>query len=313
MLNNHSKEEDLPLAEKTRFFSMVSSEGQERGVRLMIKCLREFGGEFSSAPVLVFYWDGYRTDLNEALAGYEGIEEIELLPLDLDDTLGDYFFGGKVSACAQAEEHAGPGVEQIVWFAADCLVINPPLLFDLGSAYDAAFRTVHHRNIGLLNSEPLNVFWKTVYSTAGLEDTTRTIKSFVGGEAIRPYFNSHIFAIDPRLGFMKRWFALFHELVVNKDFQEEACNDQLHRIFLHQAILSALMIAELDWARIRHLPAEYSYPLHFHERVDRSVRPSSLNDLVCIAYEDLKLHPDTVENIRIKEPLRSWMARNASK
>jgi hypothetical protein len=79
---------------------------------------------------------------------------------------------------------------------------------------------------------------------------------------------------------------------------------------LHQSILSALLTAELAWERIRHLPAEYSYPMHFHERVDKSERPVSLNDLVCIAYEDLNLHPEAVENIQVEEPLRSWLAHN---
>ena len=298
------------LAKQTRFFSIVSTERQERGIRLMIKSLRAFGGELSSAPVWLFYWDGYRADPNEVMAEYEGIDGIRLLPLALDDTLGNYLFGAKVSACAQAEELAGPVVEQIVWFAADCLVINPPKFFDLGAEYDAAFRTVHHRNIGLLASEPLDAFWKAVYTAVGLEDTTRTIKSFVGGEDIRPYFNSHIFAIDPRLGLMKRWLTMFHKLVLDKDFQSNACGDQLHQIFLHQAILSVLLTAELPWERIRQLPAEYSYPLHFHERVDKSERPVSLNELVCIAYEDLNLHPDAVENIQVEEPLRSFLAHN---
>ena len=73
-----------------------------------------------------------------------------------------YYFAGKVCASAQAEELATPGVRSLIWIDPACLIVRPPLLFDLGQSFDAAVRPVHIRNVGLPPGEPLNGFWKKI-------------------------------------------------------------------------------------------------------------------------------------------------------
>lgn len=306
-MDNRQNINRLPDVNETRFFSLAASEAQERGVRLMIESLRAFGGSLSKAPVWVFYWQGYRQDLDAAATIYADIGGVVCIALDLDDTVGSYMFGGKVSACAQAEALAGPEVGQIVWLASDFLTLNPPDLLSLGPDFDAAVRPVHVRNVGLQAEQPLDGYWGAIYQAVGMEDTTLAVEPFIDPHAIRPYFNSHVFAIDPTKGLMRRWLELFAALVADRTFQESACADQLHQIFLHQAIWSALLIKELDWSRIRLLPPSYSYPLIFHERVPSLARPETLNELVCIAYEDLNLHPESLQGIDVTEPLKSWL------
>ena len=94
-------------------------------------------------------------------------------------------------------------------------------------------------------------------------------------------------------------------------FQSNACQDELYRIFLHQAVLSALTVTLLGPDRIRLLPPDYSYPYNLHSSVPPERRARALNDLVCIAYEDRPLDPRVVSDIQIDEPLRSWLLQRA--
>jgi hypothetical protein len=43
----------------------------------------------------------------------------------------------------------------LVWLDLGCLVVQPPVLFELGSQYGAALRLVHIRNVGM-PAEALN-------------------------------------------------------------------------------------------------------------------------------------------------------------
>jgi len=97
-------------------------------------------------------------------------------------------------------------------------------------------------------------------------------------------------------------------LVCDQAFQLDACQDERHQIFLHQAILSALIVTHLDPERVRTLPPDYSYPYNLHQSVPLDRRALALNDLVCIAYEDRSLDPHVVHDIAVDEPLRSWLS-----
>ena len=116
------------------------------------------------------------------------------------------------------------------------------------------------------------------------------------------------FAIDPSLGLLRRWYECFEALVADQDFRTESCADDLHQIFLHQAVLSALLATAVEPARIRVLPPAYNYPYNLHQAVPFDRRAASLNDLVCITYEDRSLDPNVVDDIDIHEPLGSWLA-----
>ncbi len=83
------------------------------------------------------------------------------------------------------------------------------------------------------------------------------------------------------------------------------------RIFLHQAILSALAAKNLGRERIRLLPPAYSYPLHLHPQVPTGRQPGRLNDLVCPVYEDAFEFPVTFNGLQIDQPLRSWLAEHS--
>jgi hypothetical protein len=288
---------------QTIFLTSVRSAKGKTRARILIDSIRAFGGALRDAPVWVFEANAPNAPCND-LAG----NGVRVIPLNVPETVRDYFFGDKVSACAQAEAIAPPDTQSLVWIDPNCVVVNPPILFDLGAAFDAAVRPVHVRNVGLLTTDPLDEFWKTIYATIGVNGIASTVQSFVDEQHLRAYFNSHAFAINPAKGLMHRWFMLFEQLIGNQKFQARVCADESHQIFLFQAILSALVTTSLDPKRIRVLPPTYNYPYNLHARVPNEKRARALNDLICFTYEERSIHPNEMTDIEIREPLQAWLA-----
>jgi hypothetical protein len=115
----------------------------------------------------------------------------------------------------------------------------------------------------------------------GIDKAPFTTESFADAQPIRPYSDSHCFSIDPAKAVCRAWWALFQELACNAAFQAGPCRDELHRVFLHQAILSALVARNVPRARLCLLPPSYSYPLHMHDQVPPDRRAPSLEELIC--------------------------------
>jgi hypothetical protein len=286
------------------FILLIRSRAGERMARVVIESLRTFGGELGVSPVWVFV--SGRGLGSQTLADLEGVNHFTL---ELETGYSPYPFAQKVYACAQAEAMAGADIRSLVWLSLDSLIVNPPTLFDLGPASgappaEAAFRPVHHINIGSPAQEPLDDFWRAIYRALEVGEMPYTVESFVDRLRMRPYLNSHCFAFDPAIGLCQAWKGYFGTLVGDEDFQAGPCRDDLHQIFLHQAILSTLAATMLPWERIRLLPPAYNYPLHMLHDLPADLRAPKLNDLVTAVYEDRF----PWEEIEIEEPLRAWLA-----
>ncbi len=294
------------MVDQTVFVTLVSTIKQRAGARLLIDSIRSFGGALRHCPIWLFEADPQKAPCNS-------LQDmgVRVLPLTVPDAVNRYWFADKVYACAQAEERAIPEVQSLIWLSPDCLIIKPPLLFNLASSFDAAVRPVHIKNVGLRTTEPVDDFWKKVYETVGVHDIHTTVESFVDAQHIRAYFNSHVLAVNPSQGLFRRWFECFKALAGDQEFQSASCQDERHQVFLHQAVLSALIVTLLDPERIRILPPDYSYPYNLHQSVSVSRRAQALNDVVCIAYEDRSLDPNKVNDIAIRDPLRSWLLAHA--
>jgi hypothetical protein len=294
------------MVDQTVFVTLARTVQDRSYARMLIDSIRSFGGALSQCSIRVFEADPQEAPRGDLGAG------VQVIPLSTPETVRGYAFADKVWACARAEELATSEVRSLVWIDPVCLVIQPPVLFDLAPSWSAAVRPVHIQNVGLGAREPLDGFWGRVYEAVGVRDIETRVETFVDGARIRSYFNSHAFAVDPSARLLRRWFEQFEALVCDQEFQARSCQDELHQVFLHQALLSALLVTSLAPSRIRVLPPEYNYPYNLHQSVPADRRALSLNDLVCITYEDRSIDPRAVDDIDIHEPLRSWLSTRAA-
>ncbi len=285
----------------TVFATFVDHPSQLPGASLLVESIRTFGGPLSESYIWIFH----DNNLSESDIQLKG-NGTKIISLEIPERISDYPFSGKVTACARAEEMIGSLYKSLVWMAPDCLVLRPPILFDLDGIDDAALRPVHICNIGSPAGEPLNGYWEEIFHNAGISDIDGTVESFVDCRTLRAYYNSHAFAVNPSWGLMSSWYNLFAKLVSNRRFQKKHCADEMHKVFLHQAAMSTILAsAEI---RIRMLPEEYCYPYNLHATVPKDRRARTLNELVCIAYEKRSLNLDSMTDIIIEEPLRTWFS-----
>lgn len=291
---------------ETIFVTKFRSEAGKAKARLLIDSLRAFGGDLSLCEV----W-GFNVNPQEVSGRNLEGPAVRVIPLDVPANLLEYELGDKVYACARAEQLAPAETGTLVWIDISCLIAGPPTLYTLGENADVAVRPVHIRNVGLTASEPLDDYWREVYRAVGISDLETRVESFVDEQLIRPYYNTHAIAVNPAIGLLRRWLELFERLIGDQAFQAGACRDALHRIFLHQALLSAQIGADLAPERIRILPPEYNYPYNLHPSISAPRRAKALNDLATFAYEDRSLDPAVIDDIEIHEPLRSWLGAHA--
>ncbi len=283
------------------FITMVRSEEERARLTLLVRSIRRWGGILSDIPMIIF-------NVNPVQVSCKELEDhhTECIMLDIPKNLRSYYYGDKVFACARAEE-LFPDQETLIWIDPGCLVVNPPVEYMLNDEYNCAVRPVHIKNVGLLEDESLDVFWKKIYEVVGLEDTKRMVETFIGKQQIRAYYNTHAFSVNPAAELLGRWLRNFEQLVQDKSYQGIACEDEWHKIFLHQAVLSALIAGRCKEDRVKLLPPEYNYPYNLQNKVPEERRASALNNLVTIAYEKRSLNPDRIEDIDIHDPLRRWL------
>jgi hypothetical protein len=291
------------FTEEVVFVIVVATPQDLSSSRVLIDSLRSFGGLLGGAEVLLF-----EADARKAPCGSLEGERVRVVPLAVPDRFQGFLFSEKVWACREAERLMPPGTNSVAYLTPQSLIVRPPVELHLTAEHDVALRPVHIRNVGLPVEEPLDAFWRGVYDSVGIGDTASTVESFVDGQRIRAYFNTGVFSINPGMGLLRRWSECFGELVSNRRFQASACGDVRHKIFLHQAVFSAIVARDVPEERIWKLSPEYSYPYHLQRLVPAARRAAVLNDLVCPVFEDHPPDPGSMDDIEVREPLRSWLA-----
>ncbi len=143
----------------------VGSSNDVRQAALMIDSLRTFGGSMSDIPVLVFEDEDHPVHRGEF--SWEGVT---VHGLARPEGVVPYTLDSKVYACATAEELLQDNCESMIWIAPDCMIVNTPILFQLGDDCDGALRPVHITNIGSLAEKPADAFWEGVFQAAGVDD-----------------------------------------------------------------------------------------------------------------------------------------------
>jgi len=286
------------------FVVMVRNAMEERDAALLIDSLHTFAGDAATSPIYVVLPDPLNTP--GTLLKAKGARTVDL---DLDTRFRGYPFADKVQACARAEELAEKKTDVLVWINPESLVVAPLRELDLAPGQAAAFRPVHIQNVGLSFGAVPDPFWAGIYKATGLTvDRAFPIESLVGSRKIHAYFNSGFFAVRPERGIMRAWKESFEKLVLDQEFQTVACSDDAHKIFLHQAVLSALA-ARLRREQIRMLPPSYSYPVNLHDKISPDQRARNLNGLVHMLSSETLRDGLWMDTLSVEEPLRTWLRK----
>jgi hypothetical protein len=301
-----------PLA----FVTYVHLPYQQKAAAALVECIRAWGGPYRESPIYVVITDP------DYLQSVPAAKNVTRVPLEVAEPMRSFPYAVKACAAAAVEELVAGKIRSLAWFDPETLLFGPPKEMDLAAGVSAAVAPVQFINTGQAPDEPVDAYWAGIYRRVGLDPAkVFAVETRVDRSTVRAYLNCGIFAVRPEKGLLREWAKVQEELLGDAEYMKAAITDAPHRIFLHQAVITALLVAHLERREIRFFSKAYNYPLFCHGldfspgtggtyRVPADTRPAKLNDLATAFYEGLfRQHEDWAALIPpAEEPLRSWLA-----
>jgi hypothetical protein len=245
------------------FAFMPAYDGDEREAILLAhnlsRVLREW--EKFHSPILILYPDHkplpekFTTALKEIPA--------HLILFHIPEPFRGFPFAPKVFAAAHAEQYTESDL--MAWLDSDTLILEPPTAFILPPEKMMAGCPAHLKNISSLASEPIDDFWRNIYSKTPAEKIF-TLTTRVDRVDVCAHFNAGCLVVRPKAGLLSAWKKRFEQTAMADGFQPYYEKAPIYAIFIHQAILSAVLMECLSENEILILPENYNYPVFLQGR-----------------------------------------------
>ncbi|NHI84295.1 MAG: hypothetical protein EAX81_08350 [Candidatus Thorarchaeota archaeon] len=292
-------------------FSSILYPGKaaESNSLLLAGSIREFGGALSTQPIWYF---APRLDHELSLKARARLEKlnVDIIPFEIELHALKFPFAGHVEAAALAESKAIGSMDLLVWLAPNTLVLREPSDFFLVKDVILGYRPVHHKLLGLDYEEPLDVFWKTVYDHFDIgKEQIFPMKPHIEEKPINPYFNAGSLTIRPERRLFTRWCDSFFKVYQDPTLQGLYKRDERYAIFIHQAVLTGVILSSIKIEEMVELPSSYNYPIHLYAEDSTDSKPSSLEDCITLRHETFHNDPTWKEKIPFSEMLKEWIAQ----
>jgi hypothetical protein len=294
--------------EKVIFACMAPSHGPglESEVPLLVSSIRTFAGSLSGSPVWVLIPQSENEIPEETQKRFVSLN-VEVIPLKIDPDIVAFPFAAYVLAAATAESLALEHTELLAWMGIDTLILNSPASFLLEEDKSAGYRPVHHTLIGSIYENPPDPFWELVYRKCHVpQDALFPMHPHVDHNTIRPYFNAGHLIVRPEKGILRKWWDYFKKIYGDPSCEDFYEKNELYSIFIHQAVLTGVILSSLKRDELQELPFTYNYPLHLYQEAPQDLKPGNINELVTVRYEE----PGVLKTIPFQGPVKSWLRDN---
>ena len=294
---------------KLIFASIVfPNKSSETNALLLAESIRTFAGSLSQNPIWCFMPD-YGKQLSTTVKDKLLALNVTLIPFKIDYEILRFPFTGQVLTTALAESVACGQADFLAWLDTNTIVLQEPKDFLLQDYKSLGFRPVHHTLVGSRYDEPLDPFWALIYRYCNVpKDRVFPLMTHVDGTRIRPYFNAGLLVARPERRLFRTWRDTFFKVYREPSFQEFYQQDERYMVFIHQAVLSGVILSTLATDELQELPPKYNYPLHLHAQDVTDHRPSCLEELVTFRHEGFYGDPKWIEKMPAKGSLKQWIA-----
>lgn len=290
------------------FACMPAYGGDEQETVLWAQSIRRWGGALAHAPLLVLEPEpgSLSPDTRSALVGLA----VTIVPFHLPEAAVNFPYAQKVFAAAQAEAHAAAQTvdDVLVWMDSDTLVLDQPDEFRLPPGKTIACCPVQLKNISAPAGGPTSDFWQGVYAgCATPPERVFPVTTTVDHVAVQAHFNAGLLVVLPQAGLLQRWAQNFARLFQLEQFQPYYAESPLYRIFIHQAILAATLLACLPADEFHLLSERYNVPIFLRQRF-----PIHVPDMVTCRYDELSFfqNPDWTTGESETDAKVRWLLEN---
>jgi hypothetical protein len=291
------------------FTSVVfPSKSSETNALLLVESIRTFAGSFSQLPIWCLTPECAK-QLSANVKNRLLALNVRLIRFKIDHETLRFPFAGEVIATALAESMSCGKTDFLAWLGTNTVVIQEPEDFLLQDGKNLGFRPVHHTLVGSRYEEPVDPFWTLIYRYCNVpKDRIFPMMTHVDKTRIRPYFNAGLLVTRPEKHLLRTWRDTFFKIYQEPSFQELYHQDKRYKIFVHQAVLSGVILSTFATDEIQELPPRYNYPLHLHAEDITNHRPTCLEELVTFRHERFYEDPEWMNKMPAREPLKKWIA-----
>jgi flavin reductase (DIM6/NTAB) family NADH-FMN oxidoreductase RutF len=269
---------------------------------ILAASIRKFGGSLSNYPIWVLT-PKLEKNINNEIKDLFLSLNVDIIPFSTNNE-PQFPFITYVLAAANAELLAKEKGKLLAWLGSNTIIFNEPQYFILDDDKNIGYRPVHHTNIGSFYDEPIDQFWQLVYQKCRVsKEQIFPMKTHVDHNKIRPYFNAGCLLVRPEKELLQLWWNSYKALHDEQDFKNLYSKNYIYAIFLHQAILSGLILATIERNKLYELPFDYNYPLNLYYNCPFVYRAKNINELTTVRYEDL----ENLKTVPIQDPLKSWL------
>lgn len=297
------------VKEKIVFASIAYPvESSERDAVLYAEGIRAHAGSLSQAPIWYFV-PQIGNEFSEPVKERLDFLNVELFPFEVKTEGIRVPFTSQVIAKSLAESKAVGKTSLLSWGNTNGLIIQEPKHFILPDDKSLGYRPVHHILVGSRYREPLDAFWNLVFHVCDVPDErVFPMMTHIDNEEIRPYFNAGTLVTRPENQLFQKYRDMFFKVYQNPEFKEFYQKDERYAVFIHQAILSGVILSVIPTEELLELPNTYNYPLHLFEEDITVNRPSGLEELVSFRHEGFHKEADWYERIPANDSLKNWIA-----
>ena len=305
MIPDHTTEKH----EKLIFASTVyPSESSETNALLLADSIRTFAGSLSKSPILYFTPE-HRKQLSTVARDRLVSLKIKVIPFKIDSETLQFPLASDVLAAAAAESTVYSHTDLLAWLGTNTVVLQEPDAFLLQNEKNLGYRPVHHTLVGSRYDEAIDEFWTLVYHHCNVpQDRIFPMKTHIDETRIRPYFNAGLLITRPYKRLLQTWNDTFFDLHQKLPFRKFYEKNDLYKIFIHQALLSGVILSKFETNELAELPSTYNYPLHLHAKDVTDHRPSFLEEVVTFRHESFYHDKQWIKKMPAKQQLRQWLA-----
>jgi hypothetical protein len=260
-------------------------ESSEKNALLLVESIRSSAGSLSKNPIWCIV-PKYDKQLSKGFTKKISLFDVDIFFYAIDKALLEFPFAPMVMSAAETESRALGQTEILVWLDTNTVILKEPKDFFLADHISLGYRPAHHRLIGSPSAEPPDDFWKHIYNYCGVpEKNMFSMMTHVDGKKIRPYFNAGILITRPGKKIFQSWKDMFFAIYQEAVFKEFYKTDDRYAIFMHQAVLSGVILASLSPDELQELPPTYNYPVHLYNEDITQNKQKNLKALVTFRYE----------------------------
>ena len=269
---------------------------------ILAASIRKFGGSLSDNPIWVLVPKAVESISKEIKELFLSMN-VNLISFSAKEE-PNFPFIKYVLAAERAELLAKENTKLLAWLGSNTIIFNEPKHFLLDDDKNLGYRPVHHANIGSFFDEPIDPFWEQVYQNCNVsKEQIFPMKTHVDHNKLRPYFNAGCLIIRPEKGLLQSWWNFYKYLFNEQSFQDFYNKNYFYAIFIHQAILSGVILSTMDRNELYELPFDYNYPLNLYYNCPVVYQAKNVNKLITVRYEDL----GDLKKVPIQDPLKSWL------